>query len=331
MSTNSSSCPAPIAPVGPAREATEPVLLVLADISGYTRHMTQHARSLAHAQVIVTELVESILREAELPFEIAKLEGDAVFLYCRMAGAPGEWAAARTLIGRKLLAFFERFRETTAALAGATTCTCTACSNILQLRLKIVVHAGEALFHQVRHFQELAGVDVIIVHRLLKNTVPAAEYLLLTSAAASAIELPPDSRLVRGFETYEGLGRLDTLVYLPEGADQPAGTSSAPGSFGLRFGASWRLFRRMWFAPLRRPAAAPGHQPFPTADAGVSGVARFGFAAATLLLTPFFLPAGLVVAALHSICPHNRKAAPAANPPPPPHAHGPDCGCGHKH
>ena len=61
----------------------EPVLLIIADISGYTRYMTANAKTLAHSQTIITELVMAIVKQAELPLEVAKLEGDAVFLYCR--------------------------------------------------------------------------------------------------------------------------------------------------------------------------------------------------------------------------------------------------------
>jgi len=35
----------------------EPVLLIIADISGYTRYMTANAKTLAHRRIIITELV----------------------------------------------------------------------------------------------------------------------------------------------------------------------------------------------------------------------------------------------------------------------------------
>lgn len=64
-------------------EAPQPVLLIIADISGYTRYMTANAKTLAHSQAIITELVQAVVRQIELPLEVAKLEGDAVFLFCR--------------------------------------------------------------------------------------------------------------------------------------------------------------------------------------------------------------------------------------------------------
>ena len=59
-------------------------------------------------------------------------------------------------------------------------CTCDGCTQIQQLTLKFVAHAGEVAVHKVRRYTELAGVDVILVHRLLKNTVQAPEYVLFS-------------------------------------------------------------------------------------------------------------------------------------------------------
>lgn len=57
-------------------DAPEPVLLIIADISGYTRYMTANAKTLAHGQTIITELIHAIVHQIELPLEVAKLEGD---------------------------------------------------------------------------------------------------------------------------------------------------------------------------------------------------------------------------------------------------------------
>jgi len=44
----------------------------------------------------------------------------------------------------------------------------------------VIAHAGKALLHEVGGLHELAGVDVILLHRLLRNSVPGSEYLMLT-------------------------------------------------------------------------------------------------------------------------------------------------------
>src|SRR5262245_51586540 len=93
----------------PAPDAPEPVLLIIADISGYTRYMTANAKTLAHSHTIITELVKAIIQAVELPLEVAKLEGDAVFLFCRKNKEAQPWLEIQRVIGQKLLTFFDSF------------------------------------------------------------------------------------------------------------------------------------------------------------------------------------------------------------------------------
>src|SRR6187397_2210278 len=118
--------------------APEPVVLIIADISGYTRYMTANAKTLAHSQTIITELVKAIIKQIELPLEVAKLEGDAVFLYCRKQQGSRPWLEVKRIIGNKLLMFFRMFSEKVGELRQSTTCTCNACMHIENLRLKVV-------------------------------------------------------------------------------------------------------------------------------------------------------------------------------------------------
>src|SRR6185369_13818601 len=100
-----------------ASDAPEPVLLIIADISGYTRYMTANAKTLAHSQTIITELVKAIVRQVELPIEVAKLEGDAVFLFCRKQTNSKTWPQTKRVIGEKLLTFFRMFAAKVAELS----------------------------------------------------------------------------------------------------------------------------------------------------------------------------------------------------------------------
>ena len=107
-------------------DAPEPVLIIIADISGYTRYMTANAKTLAHSQTIITELIKTIILQSQLPLEIAKLEGDAVFLFCRKQKGVIPWPEAKRAIGGRLLTFFHRFAEKAGELRRSTTCTCNA-------------------------------------------------------------------------------------------------------------------------------------------------------------------------------------------------------------
>lgn len=306
----------------PIESASEPVILIIADISGYTRYMTANAKTLAHSQTIITELVVAIIKQVELPIEVAKLEGDAVFLYCRKQTNLRSWPETRRTIGEKLFSFFEMFRRKVAELSRSTTCHCSACAHIDRLRLKLIVHSGEALFHQVLHFLELAGVDVIIVHRLLKNSVNSDQYLLLTEAARRDIDLPEEIYFAEGVETYDDLDPIKTLVYLPEPAgvkterdltflppwDQsakseepiaPRPADSRDASFVTRFAQAWKLFFKLWFSPLA--ARRDPRRAFHNVASTVTLAGRVSFAVLTLLLTPIYLPVGTVFVLLHAL------------------------------
>jgi hypothetical protein len=179
--------------------------------------MTANAMTLAHSQTIITELVKSIIWKIELPFEVAKLEGDAIFLFCRKQNGVLPWSGVRLPIGAKLVTFFRLFSDKLGELSHSTSCTCQACKHIEHLRLKVIVHSGEVLFHRVLNFVELAGVNVILIHRLLKNSIHARQYLLLTEAARRDLEFPAAIQFAQCTETYDDFGRVNTLVYLPDG------------------------------------------------------------------------------------------------------------------
>ena len=53
--------------------------LLLADITGYTAYL--QGTELQHAQDVLADLLETIIAGIEPPFEVTKLEGDAVFAH----------------------------------------------------------------------------------------------------------------------------------------------------------------------------------------------------------------------------------------------------------
>jgi hypothetical protein len=273
--------------------AAEPVLLILADISGYTRYMTANAKTLSHSHTIIAELIQAIASAIEIPLEIVELEGDAIFLFCRKPGDPATWQAQRELVYRKLLEFFHRFRARLQELRRSNVCTCHACANIDQLRLKVLVHSGEVLVHRVLQFNKLSGVDVILIHRLLKNSVERPEYLLLTEAAHRDLQFPTDVRFETGSEQYEHLGSITTFVHYLEAETASRGTVDR--NLAMRYRQSFGMFLKLWFGQLawRRATRSDPHT-------HRSPLANLGLSLATLLLTPLFVPAGAFLALIHA-------------------------------
>jgi hypothetical protein len=197
---------------------SERLLLILADISGYTSFMLASQLALVHGQQVITNLIQAILREVEIPLEVKQLEGDAVFLYALRPADDDAWSRVCEEVGEKLLRFFEVFSAALVAESESTLCPCSVCHNLDQLKLKIVVHSGEALFHKIGRFPELSGVDVILAHRLLKNSVPSDEYLLMTEPAYRDLRFPIDFEVRKGSEESKEFGEIVTFVHLKSGA-----------------------------------------------------------------------------------------------------------------
>lgn len=194
-------------------EATKNVFLAIADISGYTEFMVSTGLEVKHSQYIISQLIESIISQIKIPLEISKLEGDAVFLYAVKDSDEYEYKEVKKKTGEKLVQFFDVFHSKLEEIRRTSSCECGACRNIDTLKLKIVAHSGEAYFYQIHQFNELSGKDVILIHRLLKNSVVNDEYILMTDSAYSEIEFPDQIEVQEGTENYEHFGTIKTLTY----------------------------------------------------------------------------------------------------------------------
>ena len=200
------------------------VILILADISGYTRFVAANKTTLVHSHLIINELLDRIISGLEIPLRAAKLEGDAVFLYAIKDGPLSDDLAIR--IGARIVQFFEAFRRRLEELTRGRICQCNACLNIERLRLKVLVHSGTALFSRIRDFDEVFGADVILLHRLLKNSVPADEYVLVTEAARPDVRLS-EAEWESGEETYPELGVIRTYTWFPPADAQGQATAAS--------------------------------------------------------------------------------------------------------
>ena len=193
----------------------QPVLLMLVDISGYTKFMVSHDKELRHSQTIIGELLESLMHQVDVPLWISRIEGDALFLYAVRSGDEEVWRRRSGNLVDRLLSLFQVFKERLLEIGAYSVCKCDACAEVGDLQLKIIAHSGEALLTHVGEFPALSGVDVITVHRLAKNSVPEDEYVLLTEAAYRDLGLPADAVVRESSEEYD-TGTFKTYVYLPD-------------------------------------------------------------------------------------------------------------------
>jgi hypothetical protein len=183
--------------------------LVLADLTGYTAYLA--GSELEHAPAIAGDLLETIVGRLDPPFRLAKFEGDAAFLYVEDGRADG------SLLLDAVEASYLAFRRRLRSIDQATTCDCNSCRLAPRLDLKLFVHHGSFVLGRIAGRDELAGSDVILVHRLLKGAAAAEArgkgFALFTADAVEALGLEPAGLgLTAAEETIEHLGRVATFT-----------------------------------------------------------------------------------------------------------------------
>jgi hypothetical protein len=188
------------------------MFIVLVDISGYTRFITSHKTSLLHAEKIITELMESVIDTSDNPLIVNKLEGDAALFYAISDGTP---AAARDILGQ-VRRFFDAFYKRQLGMVEFNMCTCEGCMQMGQLDLKAIIHHGEAAIKKVRQFEELAGEEIILAHRLLKNSIAKKEYILMTEPFYELSGGLAGEVVEQRTENCEGIGKVVVRVQYPQ-------------------------------------------------------------------------------------------------------------------
>jgi hypothetical protein len=183
--------------------------LVLADLSGYTAYLS--GSEIEHAPAIAGDLLETIVGRLDPPFRLAKFEGDAAFLWVEDGRADG------SLLTDALEASYLAFRRRLRSIDQATSCDCNSCRLAPRLDLKLFAHHGSYVRSRIAGRDELAGSDVILVHRLLKGAGAAAAhgngFALFTAQAVNALGLDPAALgLTESEESVEHLGRVSTFT-----------------------------------------------------------------------------------------------------------------------
>ena len=188
--------------------------LLIADIGGYTRYL--QAVELEHAHDVLADLIGVVADTLGATLTVDKLEGDAVF-----AHRSGDMSADQLveLVKATYFGFKRRQRD----IGHNTICSCRACTTIPELDLKFVVHHGEFVERKMARSRELVGPDVVLVHRLLKNSVTKSTgrraYALLTQACVGGVDLDSEAAgLIRHDEAATDVEKVEGWVLDLEGA-----------------------------------------------------------------------------------------------------------------
>src|SRR6266545_5250156 len=150
---------------------SERALLLIADISGYTDYMGAHRMSLGHAEANTARLLEKVI-DAARDFDLIEIEGDAAFLSRPAEGLDRDATVAA--ITQAVVSMHRAFHLERQHVA-TNLCPCDGCAQADNLKLKFVAHIGEVVTQTVNKRRNLVGIDVVFVHRLLKNPVQVPE------------------------------------------------------------------------------------------------------------------------------------------------------------
>jgi hypothetical protein len=210
---------------------TRRALLLIADIGGYTEYMQSHRSVLGHAEAATRRMLAKVV-DAAPDFDLIEVEGDATFLSRDADGLDGP--ATLSAVTRSAVAMHRAFHEER-RLVERNVCPCKSCTQTSGLRLKFVAHVGDVATQTIKRRKKLVGLDVIYVHRMLKNSVTVPEYVLVSDDLYRNGGTASSELVIHEIaQDLEGVGRVDT--YFVNIADLPAPPAPIPDP-------SWR--RRM--------------------------------------------------------------------------------------
>ena len=238
--------------------ATRRALLLIADIGGYTEYMQFHRSILGHAEAATTRMLDKVV-DAARGFDLIEIEGDAAFLSRDAEGLDGPAALSATADAAVAL---HRAFHAERRFVELNMCPCGSCTKTSALKLKFVAHVGEVATQTIKRRTKLVGLDVIYVHRLLKNPVAVPEYLLVSrELVGSGGTASPGPKMQEIDVDLEGIGR--ERAYFADVADMSGQLGPLPDpSWPRRIGGTFAMVGRGIPYAIRR------RRPQPLASAG---------------------------------------------------------------
>ena len=176
-------------------------LLFIPDISGFTNFV--QTTEVEHSQHVFAELLEILIDANVNEFQLAEVEGDALFFF-----KEEEIPSLEKLLAQ-VETMFTAFYGHLKLLEKNRICPCHACASAPELDLKIIAHCGELQFISIKGDRKPFGSQVIEVHRMMKNSIDSENYVLLSKELTDDIMLPENyqSKLFNfseGKDNYDG-------------------------------------------------------------------------------------------------------------------------------
>ncbi|HXI00382.1 MAG TPA: DUF2652 domain-containing protein [Sphingobacteriaceae bacterium] len=182
-----------------------PTFFCVPDITGFTKFIA--TADIHFTKEVIPALLRKLIEANVIKMNIGEIEGDAIFFY-KTGRLPSikQVADQCKVLYKAFSSFIENleindFENYSKYLADD------------QLGLKIIIHYGNISLANIKGRIKLLGEDVIIAHKLLKNSVNEYNYILLTEKYLSKIRNKKNlsewfhwEELVPGMESYEYIG-----------------------------------------------------------------------------------------------------------------------------
>ena len=195
-------------------------LLCIPDISGFTRFMAEN--DIEFTRKIIPPLIRTIINSNKLKMSVGEIEGDAVFFY-RFGTLPTlnelvmQCHEFYTSFNAQLFSLLEEYGDDFQKRISSN-----------KLSLKVVLHAANIFSTQIEGITKLIGEDMVLVHKLLKNSVPEMEYMLLTDKLLDNYSSAEQERafsvytVMDGSDEYEYIGKVPyRYIVFPPPTDTP--------------------------------------------------------------------------------------------------------------
>lgn len=184
-----------------------PALICIPDITGFTRFMAE--TDLEFSRKIIPPLMRCLVTSNTLSLSVGEIEGDAILFY-----RYGDLPSLKEL-AEQCKKFYHDFVNQLESLKKEFAAEFARYESSSKLSLKIIIHAAEMTSTHIEGMIKLIGEDVVVVHKLLKNSVEEAEYILLSEKLLSHYtgdqisEALNWSELKNGSDDYEYIGTVN--------------------------------------------------------------------------------------------------------------------------
>jgi len=189
-----------------------PALICIPDITGFTRFMAE--TELTFSRKIIPSLLRSLVASNQLSMNVGEVEGDAILFY-RFGDLP-----SFNELTEQCKKFYNDFNVQLESLQKEFPAEFEKYQSSTKLSLKIVVHAAEMTSTHIEGMIKLIGEDVVVVHKLLKNSVEDSEYILFTEKLLAHYKQEEIQSLLNwntvhaGKDEYEYIGEIK-YRYIP--------------------------------------------------------------------------------------------------------------------